>query len=102
MFNFVDKSSKSSRISQNEIYIIFQIKPIIGLLEECGGAFYTTMARKGPIMAFLQKHLPKPPFWNIKPIMFVPQKSILQVEMRLDSFLNVLLHFLGKLIAEAP
>jgi len=42
--------------------IVFQIRPIIGLLEECCGALCTTMARKWPIMAFLQKHIPKPPF----------------------------------------
>jgi hypothetical protein len=38
--------------------ILFQVGPIVGLLEECGGALYTTMARKGPIMTFLQKHIP--------------------------------------------
>jgi hypothetical protein len=44
------------------LYIIFQIKPIIGLLEECYGAFLTTMAHKGPIMTLLQEHIPKLPF----------------------------------------
>jgi hypothetical protein len=43
-------------------YIIFQIRPIIGLLENCCGALCTTMASKWPIMAFLQKHIFKPPF----------------------------------------
>ncbi len=63
------------------LYIVFQIKPIIGLLEECYGEFCTTMAHKGPIMTFLQKHILKPPFWNIELILLIPQKSILQVEV---------------------
>ncbi len=52
--------------------IIFQIKLIVRLLEECYGAFCNTMARKGPIMTFLQEHIPKPPFWNIEPILLIP------------------------------
>jgi hypothetical protein len=55
------------------LYIVFQIRPIVGLLAECCGAFCTTMAHKRPIMALLQEDVPKPPFWNIKQILFVPQ-----------------------------
>jgi hypothetical protein len=40
-------------------YIVFQIRLIIGLIEECCGVFCTTMAHKGPIMTFLQEHIPK-------------------------------------------
>jgi hypothetical protein len=55
------------------LHIVFQIKPIVGFREEYYGAFCTTMARKGPIMTFLQEHISKPPFWNIKPILLIPQ-----------------------------
>jgi hypothetical protein len=48
MFGFVGKSSKSSHI----LLHVFQIRPIVGLFEECYGAFRATMPRKGPIMAF--------------------------------------------------
>jgi hypothetical protein len=54
-------------------YIVFQIRLIIGLIEECCGVFCTTMAHKWPIMTLLQEHLLKPPFRNIKLILFIPQ-----------------------------
>jgi hypothetical protein len=63
------------------LYIVFQIRPIIGLLEECYGELYTTMAHKGPIMTFLLEHILKPFFWNIELIWLIPQKSIPQMEM---------------------
>jgi hypothetical protein len=40
------------------LYIVFKLRPIIGLFEECYGAFCTTMAHKWPIMALLQEHIP--------------------------------------------
>jgi len=55
------------------LYIVFQIEPIVGLLKECCGVFYTMMARKRPIMTFLQKHILYPPFQNIESILLVPQ-----------------------------
>ncbi len=61
--------------------IVFQIRLIINLLEECYSVLYTIMAHKGPIMTLLQKHIPKSHFQNIKPILLVPQQSILQVEV---------------------
>jgi hypothetical protein len=49
--------------------IVFQIRPIVGLLKERCGALCATMVNKWPIMALFQEHIFKPPFRNIKPIL---------------------------------
>jgi hypothetical protein len=53
--------------------IVFQVGPIIRFLEERCSALYTTMARKQPIVTFLQDDIPHFPLWDIKSILFIPQ-----------------------------
>jgi hypothetical protein len=64
-------------VNQASLYIflriIFQVGPIVKFLEECCGAFYTTMARKRPIITFFQNGVPHLPFQHIKSILLVPQ-----------------------------
>ncbi len=62
----------SQTIFQIFLPIVFQIRPIVGFVEECYGAFCATMAHKGPIMTLLKEHIFKFPFWNIKPILLIP------------------------------
>jgi hypothetical protein len=80
---------------------IFQVGLIVGFLEECCGALCTTMARKRPIMTFLQDDIPHLPFRGIESILFVSQQPISQLEVWLDSILNILPHFLGKFVMAA-
>jgi hypothetical protein len=64
MVFFIECSILSANQASLHVFlgIVFQIKLIVGLLEECCGALCTTMARKWAIMTFFQEHIPKPPF----------------------------------------
>jgi hypothetical protein len=59
------------------------------------------MARKRPIMTFLQKCVSHLPLRHIESILLVPQQSISQMEVGLGSILDALLYFLGKGIPAA-
>jgi hypothetical protein len=52
--------------------IVFQVGPIVGPLEERCGALHTTMARKWPVMTFLQDDIPHLPLWDIESILLIP------------------------------
>ncbi len=54
------------------LHTIFQVRPIVGLLEKRCGVLCTTMACKWPIMTFLQNDVPHLPFQHIKSVLLVP------------------------------